>query len=245
MPGVHHVGPYESCDQPGKDKRRRPIDAFEDIHGFTHTPETDTERDELLEAWGIQGPEPWEEFSGAATRTHLGGTPASSIYAGREGRISRSATPQHSIGRRANGRDLHGVFKEYLNGDRKTVPPVKPILHLLERDPYSHSDTECDTRPRRSKSLKQCIQLFRRPGTAGSPGSPREERAHGYVYISRREREKPLPSPPEDRHGRRATISTPTPSSQNRSDTLDISRGANLGRKTSLLQKVKGVVLPK
>lgn len=219
-PMFHHDGPFDAC-APSRNRHRakapmlawgsNPAEQYAlasggpypspDAYNGGFTPIFDAPKkkvDAIAEAWGIHEPEPYEEFfaGGGATRRD-GGTPASSIYGGREGQFSRNATPQHSIGRRSkDGRDLREVYREYLDDDtrqtqsrdkdrsdrrakRGVLPPPQPIL---VPEAY-HSDAEGGMispsgQPKRTKSLMQRFRKLREnpnipaDGPVADPPSP-------------------------------------------------------------------------
>lgn len=214
-PMFHHDGPFDAC-APSRNRHRTkaPMLAWTrnpeeyalnpsgpypspDAYNGGFAPVYDAPKkkvDAIAEAWGIHEPEPYEEFfagGGAARRD--GGTPSSSIYAGREGHVSRHSTPQHSIGRPSkDGRELREVFREYLDDDtrqaapremdrsdrprrakRAVLPPPEPIL---VPESY-HSDVECGPtspsgQPKRNKSLMQRFRKLRENPNVPVDGPP-------------------------------------------------------------------------
>ncbi|KAI6047691.1 hypothetical protein EDC04DRAFT_3135431 [Pisolithus marmoratus] len=308
-PMFHHDGPFDAC-APSRNRHRTkaPMLAWTrnlaeeyalapsgpypspDAYNGGFAPIYDAPKkkvDAIAEAWGIHEPEPYEEFfaGGGATRRD-GGTPASSIYGGRDGHFSRNATPQHSIGRRSkDGRDLREVYREYLDDDprqaqsrdkdrdrrakRGVLPPPQPIF-VPEPEAY-HSDVEGGQvspsgQPKRTKSLIQRFRKLREnpnipadsqltdppsptardlQGTARPTHqntSPISDGSEAFVYIEDPRREKRLPATPH------AATAIRPPSGEGRYGYFDATSvspgygGANLGRKTSLLKKVKDVV---
>lgn len=257
--------------------------------------------DAIAEAWGIHEPEPFEEFfAGGGTARRDGDTPSNSIYAGRDGHVSRNGTPQHPMGKRSkDGRDLREVYREYLDEDtrqmqardrerggeregrrakRTGIPPPQPILvpeaHNTDYDSAPGSPSGA---PKRTKSLMQRIRRMRDSPNVPmgfdedvEPSSPNAEMhypsrpthrsqnsflgrfansTHGarpvpddaYVYVDDPRREKRLPATPY------ASATTRTPSREDKRGYFDGTPNSHpgsgsLGRKTSLLKKVKDVV---
>ncbi|KAL4069666.1 hypothetical protein V8B97DRAFT_606066 [Scleroderma yunnanense] len=215
-PMFHHDGPFDACT-PSRNRHRtkapmlawttNPAEEYAlnpsgpypspDAYNGGFAPIYDAPKkkvDAIAEAWGIHEPEPYEEFfAGGGTTRRDGGTPSSSIYAGREGHVSRNTTPQHSLGRRSkDGRDLREVYREYLDDDtrqaqlrdkdrsgrdrraRGGLPPPQPIM-VPGPEAY-HSDIEGGPvspsgQPKRTKSLMQRFRRLRE-----NPGIPADDR---------------------------------------------------------------------
>ena len=201
-PVFHHDGPFDAC-APSRNRHRtkapmlawtgNPAEEYAlnptgpypspDAYNGGFTPIYDPPKkkvDAIAEAWGMHEPEPYEEFfAGGGITRRDGGTPSSSIYAGREGHVSRNPTPQHSIGRRSrDARELREVYREYLEDDpghvqsrdkdradrdrrvkRGVLPPPQPIM---VPEAY-HSDLESPISPTgQPKCTKSLMQRFRK-----------------------------------------------------------------------------------
>ncbi|KAK7059026.1 hypothetical protein VNI00_001650 [Paramarasmius palmivorus] len=190
-PMFHHDGPFDAC-APSRNRHRNkaPMAAWSqdpnqvvDLHsgdspypapnaaaynGFSESYYEPPKKkvDVLAEAWGIHEPEPFEEFSaGGGAR---GGTPASSIYNGKE---SNKGSKRSS----RDGRDHREVYREYLedpqsrvnrNPRRGTIPPPQPIFvpdptTPTGDQPIISSSPGSAGFPKRSKSLMQRIRKMR------------------------------------------------------------------------------------
>ncbi|KAI6162134.1 Pal1 cell morphology protein-domain-containing protein [Pisolithus thermaeus] len=282
-PMFHHDGPFDAC-APSRNRHRTkaPMLAWSSnpAEEYALAPSAPYPSPDAYngEAWGIHEPEPYEEFfaGGGATRRD-GGTPSSSIYGGREGHLSRNATPQHSIGRRSkDGRDLREVYREYLDDDTRQAPSrdkdrrtkrgkggqvspsgqPKRTKSLMQRfrklrenpnipadgqftDPPSPTarDTQGTARPTHRSQNSFLGRLAQgsgersdRRGYTKENTSPISDGSEAFVYIDDPRREKRLPATPH------------TPTTTRPSFRLSGYGGANLGRRASLLKKVKDVV---
>ncbi|ESK97902.1 yhr097c-like protein [Moniliophthora roreri MCA 2997] len=245
-PMFHHDGPFDAC-APSRNRHRNkaPMMAWSqdpnqmvDLHsgdspypapnadaynGFSSEPYYDQPKkkvDVLAEAWGIHEPEPFEEFSaGGGAR---GGTPASSIYNGKE---SNKGSKRSS----RDGRDHREVYREYLedpsarvnrNPRRGGIPPPQPIFvpdpttPPLDQPIISSSPGSAGF-PKRNKSLMQRIRKMRdSPNvpvgadydeTPSSPGFPSSPNANS-------ERERPTHRSQNSFLGRFGNSRSPPPS---------------------------------
>ncbi|KAL0578718.1 hypothetical protein V5O48_003274 [Marasmius crinis-equi] len=191
-PMFHHDGPFDAC-APSRNRHRTkaPMAAWTqdpnqvaDLHtgdspypapnapayeGFSqnyYEPPKKKKVDVLAEAWGIHEPEPFEEFSaGGGAR---GGTPASSIYNGKESQKSSKRSSK-------DNRDHREVYREYLDDPstrvnksprRNGIPPPQPIFVPDPTtppvdQPIISSSPGSAGFPKRSKSLMQRIRKMR------------------------------------------------------------------------------------
>lgn len=216
--------------------------------------------DAIAEAWGIHEPEPFEEFfAGGGGRQ--GDTPTSSIYNGRSSRRDRSddSQPRPRHNKRAVVPPPKPIF----------VPDATADVNDDWTAPSPPATSPGASGPKRSKSLMQRIRKMRdapnvpsvnplpeevspssstesaprsshrhqasRNGDArgADSTSPNPEGSDAFVYIDdpKRRGDKDLPI-------------TPGTSGAEYGDYFDTpsSPGGGLGRRTSLMKKVRGVV---
>ncbi|KIJ45687.1 hypothetical protein M422DRAFT_29775 [Sphaerobolus stellatus SS14] len=210
--------------------------------------------DALAEAWGIAEPEPYEEFAAGGGIAHKADTQPDSWSRRRDAEPSRSRhnarsrptlPPPQPIdlpGSRALDPPSptygDGPYQPNPNGANAPVTRNKSLMARIRKmreapnvpvtnddDSYSEEGAsgpaENSARPTH-KHQNSFLGRFRAPGVGGKPTSPTGE---DFVYVDDKEpagREKELPPAPDD-------YFPPTPD-----------RG--VGRKTSLMKKIKGGV---
>ncbi|OBZ79421.1 Uncharacterized protein YxjH [Grifola frondosa] len=214
--------------------------------------------DAIAEAWGIHEPEPFEDFSA--------GGGYSARASGEYGASARS-NGNGTMRRAKDGRDPRDVYREYLEDapppsregrrqqTKRTIPPPQPIfvpdgdVDVPEMSPTSGGPSS----PRRNKSIMHRIRKMRDSPNVPRPIPPSSAENSGVTHATA------LPRPTHrsqasflGRFGRAANTgevspSDPakggTPSEENAAGYFEGSPGgAGLGRRASLLKKVKGVV---
>ncbi|KAJ8083932.1 hypothetical protein AAF712_000833 [Marasmius tenuissimus] len=232
-PMFHHDGPFDACaPSRNRQQHKAPMMAWGqdpnqlvDLHsgdspypapnaaaynGFseTYTEQPKRKVDVLAEAWGIHEPEPFEEFS--AGGGHRGGTPASSIYNGKDSQKSSKRSSK-------DNRDHREVYREYLDDPstrvnraprRNGIPPPQPIFVPDPTtppvdQPIISSSPGSAGFPKRSKSLMQRIRKMRdAPNVPVNNDYDDPQSSPGYP---------PSPNPSGERTGRER----PTHRSQN------------------------------
>ncbi|KAF9270157.1 Pal1-domain-containing protein [Marasmius fiardii PR-910] len=190
-PMFHHDGPFDAC-APSRNRHRNkaPMMAWTqdpnqlvDLHsgdspypapnnraynGFSQDSYEPPKKkvDVLAEAWGVHEPEPFEEFS--AGGGNRGGTPASSIYNGKDSHKSSQRSSK-------DNRDHREVYRDYLEDPsarvnkiprRSGIPPPQPIFvpdptTPPADQPIISSSPGSAGFPKRNKSLMQRIRKMR------------------------------------------------------------------------------------
>ncbi|KAH8835719.1 hypothetical protein DL96DRAFT_1575346 [Flagelloscypha sp. PMI_526] len=251
----HHDGPFDAC-APSRNRQRNkaPMFAWSGAPGEEQqlsTTATDPyptptaysgyqesksrkQVDAIAEAWGVHEPEPYEEFfAGGGARPD--GTPASSIYNGKENHTQKEEDTRSRAARNP--------------ARRSQLPPPQPIFADAGfEDGAAASQDFSDSAPKRSKSLMQRFKRMRdNPNAPPSPNprqgrfpngnsvSPSTEKPDPYVYIE--------PSSP----GKKSLPETPA--SDEAEDYFDAngstqptSTPGSVGRKTSIMKKMGRVV---
>jgi hypothetical protein len=132
--------------------------------------------DAIAEAWGIHEPEPFEEFCAGGGKN--GDTPASSIYAGKEGHYSRNEGGTRR-GKEVQKETQNDVTVSPRGQSKRTLPPPQPIFSsepatFLEDDRPLPSPP---AGPKRTKSLMHRIRKMRETPTVPVNADPSENPA--------------------------------------------------------------------
>jgi len=177
--------------------------------------------DAIAEAWGIHEPEPYEEFF-AGGGDH-------------DGPITNTTSMREA---RSNGRRAREDLTSRPRGSSNRIPPPQPIFVLDRQEPEVHSPPlgSGGANISRNKSIISRIRKMRdSPNvpvgfdeTMEAPADGRYVRPPADPYALADDRVKDLPA-------------TPT-SPMNGYFDAPTSPGGGLGRKTSILKKVRGVV---
>lgn len=247
--------PY-SAALPSKKTKRTSQDPYE----YPRRPASPKRRDTLADAWGKGEPEPFEEFfapsiNAAAVGHGEAGTAsaASSIYKDKEGHGGANSK------KRTNG----GIRKPT---NRPPLPPPQPIFPEsvpMEDEAFYAQPLSSGGGPQRSKSIMQRIKKMRDApnvpvdyddNTNDVSGSSSEN--HGAARPTHRSQNSMLgrlgnrsPTSPRfngDTPGEKGLPSLPPPGS---SPQDELGSGGyfdkGLGRKTSIMQRVRGAVVGK
>ncbi|PVF99909.1 hypothetical protein CPB86DRAFT_267328 [Serendipita vermifera] len=216
---------------------------------YPRRPASPKRRDTLADAWGKGEPEPFEEFfaesvSPAAVGQGESGlaSAASSIRQDKEGHSSKT--------RRTNG----GIRKAT---NRPPLPPPQPIFPetTYNDEDYPVSDVTYGNAggPRRSKSLMQRIKKMRdapnvpvdydeTPHEQSGSSSENYRPTHRAQNSLLRGGNKSPTSPGFSSEGEKALPGLPPPSVSPRDEGGNGYFDRGIGRKTSIMQKVRGVV---
>lgn len=254
---------------PGTDRAGGPYPSADTYDAFSTSYDPPKKKvDAIAEAWGIHEPEPFEEFfAGGGAR---GDTPASSIYNGRES--SRAAPPPkrpkdreyldeptRSRGTRRNMPPPQPIFVPDAHHDDVTgTSPASPGL------PKRSKSLMHRIRKMRESPNVPVESDYERPPSPSSPGDrsaarPTHRTQNSFLGLGRFSSRSDAPSEPFVLVDAHTNKDLPTlPSSGISPDALpntgyfdgghgsrnpNVSPGGGgLGRKTSLMKKMKGVV---
>lgn len=212
--------------------------------------------DAIAEAWGIHEPEPFEEFNAGGGR---GDTPTSSIYNDREGRSRRNDEPRSRAAGKRSLPPPQPIFISDSVGEDDVIAGTpgggmpkrsKSLMQRIKKmrdspnvpvdsDYQSAPGTPDGDEPRASRPTHRTQNSFL--GRFNKPESPTEP----FILVDA-QTNKNLPSVP---YG-----GTPGSPSSPRDDYFDRANGSRdtqspgavgspgLGRKTSLMKRMKGVV---
>jgi hypothetical protein len=253
--------PYGAVSSPTSKKKKS---ATKDEFEYPRKPASPKRRDTLADAWGKGEPEPFEEFfaesvSAAAVGHGESGmaSAASSLYKDKSG---------HGDGK-SNGRRTNGGIRRATN--RPPLPPPQPIFPESvpmggDEEPFS-SDLALSSAggPRRSRSLMQRIKKMRdapnvpvdydeptfdQSGSSSENhmGATRPTHRTQNSIFGRLGNRSPTSPGFGDSAGEKALPGLPPPSvSPGERAGTGYFDNRGVGRKTSIMQKVRGVVVGK
>ncbi|KAF7320056.1 hypothetical protein MKEN_00789800 [Mycena kentingensis (nom. inval.)] len=212
--------------------------------------------DAIAEAWGIHEPEPYEEFFAGGGGGTNGNTPASSIYNGKES--SRKPADKPRAHRRSQLPPPMPIFVPDSSNDDILVPDSPGSAGLPKRNksimqrirkmrdapnvPVHDDDPPANDVNGERPTHRSQNSFLGRFGNGRAPNistSPTSDNADAYVFIEPKTGTKDLPPTPG-----REVANSPQEKAANGyfDDGGDVSSGAGLGRKTSLMKKVGRVV---
>jgi hypothetical protein len=245
---INNLGLDDSPYSPTTKKSKGSRDA---TFQYPRRPASPKRRETIADAWGKGEPEPFEEFFAESVSPHVIGqgesglaSAASSIRQDKEGHGSSGKS------RRTNG----GIRKAT---NRPPLPPPQPIFPetTYNDEDYPVSDVTYGNAggPRRSKSLMQRIRKMRdapnvpvdydEPTYEQSGSSSENHRpTHRAQNSLLRGGNKSPTSPGFSSEGEKALPGLPPPSVSPRDDGGNGYFDRGIGRKTSIMQKVRGVV---
>jgi hypothetical protein len=256
--------PYGAAASSPTTRKAKAAKEIASPYEYPKRPASPKRRDTLADAWGKGEPEPFEEFfaesvSAAAVGHGESGiaSAASSIYRDKEGNSSASGGKS----RRTNG----GVRRPT---NRPPLPPPQPIFPEAvanEDEPISNEMTNSNSGgPHRSRSLMQRIKKMRdapnvpvdyeeSPNQSGSSsenhtGSSRPTHKSQNSVLGRITSGNKSPTSPGfggESAGGKALPGIPPPSVSPRDDRSTGYFDRGVGRKASIMQKVRGVVVGK
>jgi len=250
------VSPTRKKGKPSRDMRELPPDL--DAYFPAERPTSPKRRETIADAWGKGEPEPFEEFFAGSVTAAVNGagetglaSAASSIYGGKEGHGNTNGKRRERPLRRPT----------------KNLPPPKPIFPPDE-EPTSPADMNSGMAtspglggPKRSRSLMHRIKKMREqpnvpvgyePGPGDEDPSSSSENQHGVTRPSHRHQQSLL-----GKFGNRSPTSPTfaeaedekdlpglptTPRLQEQDGYFSAPPNSGLGRKTSIMQRVRGVV---
>jgi hypothetical protein len=255
--------PYGAASSSPTTRKAKPAKEVTSAYEYPKRPASPKRRDTLADAWGKGEPEPFEEFfaesvSAAAVGHGESGlaSAASSIYRDKEGNGS-SASGGKS--RRTNG----GVRRPT---NRPPLPPPQPIFPesvANEDEPISNDMSNSNSGgPYRSRSLMQRLKKMRDapnvpvdyddpPNQSGSSsenhtGASRPSHKSQNSVLGRMSSGNKSPtSPGFGGESDKALPGIPPPSVSPRDDRSTGYFDRGMGRKASIMQKVRGVVVGK
>ena len=255
------ISPAGKKGKQSKDMRRPPPDL--DVYYPAERPTSPKRRETIADAWGKGEPEPFEEFFAGSVGLAVNGagetglaSAASSIYGGKEGQGNTNGKRRERPLRRPT----------------KNLPPPKPIFPPDEEveTPGAAAAIGMSTSPglggpggpKRSRSLMHRIKKMREqpnvpvgyePGPSDEDPSSSSENQHGATRPSHRHQQSLLgkfgnrsPTSPtfaEVEEDEKDLPGLPiTPRSREQDGYFSAPPNSGLGRKTSIMQRVRGVV---
>lgn len=266
--------PYANIPSPTTTKKSKHASKETPKYEYPRRPASPKRRDTLADAWGKGEPEPFEEFFAESVVPAVIGqgesgfaSAASSLYAGKEGH-NINGTKDGKKRDRTTG----GVRKAT---NRPPLPPPQPIFPASENDASTEDDPQSvelgaalssssGGGPRRSKSLMQRIKKMRDapnvpvdyddanekdPSGSSTENHFRPTHKAQNSILGRFGNKSPTSPGVEagDNAGDKVLPGLPPPTTLSPRD-RDESGGyfdRGVGRKTSIMQKVRGVVVGK
>lgn len=247
------VSPQRKKGKPSRDMRQLPPDL--DAYFPAERPTSPKRRETIADAWGKGEPEPFEEFFAGSVGTAVNGagetglaSAASSIYGGKEGHGNNGKRRERPLRR-----------------PTKNLPPPMPIFPP-EEDASPGMESGMATSPgsggpKRSRSLMHRIKKMREqpnvpvgyePGPSdedppssseNQPGATRPSHRHQQSLLGKFGNRSPTSPTFSGAEDERDLPELPTSPRFNEQDGyFSAPPNPGLGRKTSIMQRVRGVV---